>query len=55
MKEAIDFLNGSELKEKVKIMIGGAPVTQNYADGIGAHGYAPDAASATDKAKELLK
>ena len=38
----------------VKTMIGGAPVTQNYADEIGADGYAPDAASAADLAKELL-
>ena len=38
----------------VKTMIGGAPVTQNYADEIGADGYAPDAASAVDKARELL-
>ena len=37
-----------------KIMIGGAPVTQNYADRIGAHGYAPDAASAVDTAKGLV-
>jgi len=37
-----------------KTMIGGAPVTQNYADEIGADGYAPDAASAVDKARELL-
>ncbi len=38
----------------VKVMIGGAPVTQKYADEIGADGYAPDAASAVDKARELL-
>ena len=37
-----------------KVMIGGAPVTQSYADEIGADGYAADAASAVDKAKELL-
>ena len=37
-----------------KTMIGGAPVTQTYADKIGAHGYAPDAASAVDLAKTLL-
>jgi len=37
-----------------KIMIGGAPVTQGYADRIGAHGYAPDAASAVDTAKSLV-
>jgi 5-methyltetrahydrofolate--homocysteine methyltransferase len=38
----------------VKVMIGGAPVTQSYADKIGADGYAPDAASAVDLAKSLL-
>jgi len=37
-----------------KIMIGGAPVTQSYADKIGAHGYAADAASAVDVAKSLV-
>jgi len=37
-----------------KIMVGGAPVTQGYADRIGAHGYAPDAASAVDAAKILV-
>ena len=40
---------------KVKVMIDGAPVTQSYADEIGAVGYAPDAASAVDKAKKLLE
>ena len=39
----------------VKTMIGGAPVTQAYADKIGADGYAPDAASAVDLAKSLIK
>jgi 5-methyltetrahydrofolate--homocysteine methyltransferase len=39
---------------KVKTVIGGAPVTQNYAEEIGADGYAPDAASAVDVVKELL-
>ena len=38
----------------VKTLIGGAPVTQSYADEIGADGYAPDAASAVDKALELI-
>jgi 5-methyltetrahydrofolate--homocysteine methyltransferase len=38
----------------VKTMIGGAPVTQGYADRIGADGYAPDAASAVDLAKSLI-
>ena len=40
---------------KVKTMVGGAPVTQEYADEIGADGYAPDAISAVDKARELLR
>jgi len=35
-------------------MIGGAPITQNYADQIGADGYSPDAASAVDKAKTFV-
>ena len=52
MKSVIEALRGKGLK--VPVMIGGAPVTQNYADEIGAQGYAPDAASAVDKAKELL-
>src|SRR5512147_2435427 len=38
---------------KAKVMVGGAPVTQSFADKIGAHGYAPDAASAVDTAKKL--
>jgi len=38
----------------VKVMVGGAPVTQNFADKIGADGYAPDAASAVDIAKSLI-
>lgn len=39
---------------KVKVMVGGAPVTQSFADRIGAQGYAPDAASAVDTAKKLV-
>ncbi|GAG49539.1 unnamed protein product, partial [marine sediment metagenome] len=52
MKNIIEALN--EAGVEAKVMIGGAPVTQNYADEIGADGYAPDAASAVDKAKELI-
>lgn len=55
MKEAIDVLKEAGVRNNIKIMVGGAPVTQEYADEIGADGYAPDAASAVDKAKELLK
>ena len=39
---------------QAKIMVGGAPVTKSFADRIGAHGYAPDAASAVDTAKSLV-
>lgn len=54
MKDTIDALKAEGVRDKVRVMIGGAPVTQNYCDEIGADGYAPDAASAVDKAKELL-
>ena len=53
MKLVIDAIREAGL-DNVKIMIGGAPVTQSYCDEIGAHGYAPDAASAVDTAKALL-
>ena len=55
MKDTIAALNSAGLRGKVKVMIGGAPVTQRDADEIGADGYAPDAASAADLAKALLK
>ncbi|MDD2486449.1 MAG: corrinoid protein [bacterium] len=54
MADTIKALEAAGLRDKVKVMIGGAPVTQNYADEIGADGYSSDAASAVDKAKELL-
>jgi len=54
MKTVVDSVNSSGLKGKVKVMIGGAPVTQAFADEIGADGYAPDAASAADLAKKLV-
>ncbi|NQU38980.1 MAG: corrinoid protein [Lentisphaerae bacterium] len=53
MKAVVDAVKASELADKVKVMIGGAPVTQAYCDEIGADGYAPDAASAADLAKQL--
>lgn len=54
MPEVIKALEAAGLREKVKIMIGGAPITQNYADQIGADGYSPDAASAVDNAKTFI-
>jgi 5-methyltetrahydrofolate--homocysteine methyltransferase len=53
MKEVVDALKASDLAGRVKIMIGGAPVTQAFSDEIGADGYAPDAASAADLARTL--
>ena len=54
MAEVIKALEAAGLRDKVKIMIGGAPITQNYADQIGADGYSPDAASAVDSAKSFI-
>jgi 5-methyltetrahydrofolate--homocysteine methyltransferase len=54
MQEVIKGLKDAGLRDKVKVIIGGAPVTQAYADQIEADGYAPDAASAIDLAKDLL-
>lgn len=54
MKEIVESINHSEIKGKVKVIIGGAPITQEYADVIGADSYAPDAGTAADKAKELM-
>jgi len=54
MADTIKALQEAGVRRKIKVMIGGAPVTQSYADEISAAGYAPDAASAVDKAKELL-
>jgi 5-methyltetrahydrofolate--homocysteine methyltransferase len=53
MEKTIQTLRAAGIK--TKIMVGGAPVTQAYADKIGASGYAADAASAVDVAKKLLK
>jgi len=54
MEGIIQDIHASGLKNKVKVMVGGAPLTQDFADRIGADGYAPDAALAVKKTKELL-
>ena len=54
MKTTVDAFNEAGVKDKVKIIVGGAPLTQSFADEIGADGYAPDAASAVDLANDLL-
>ncbi|TET15333.1 MAG: cobalamin-binding protein [Actinobacteria bacterium] len=55
MKEVIDTLKADQETADTKVMVGGAPLTQEYADSIGAAGYAPDASSAVDLANELLQ
>lgn len=54
MKDTIELIKEEGLKEKVKVIIGGAPISQDFADEIGADGFAPDAASAVDLCKRLL-
>jgi len=55
MKEVIDRFEKEGLRKKIKFMVGGAPLTDQYAKEIGADGYAPDAASAADKFKAFLR
>ena len=55
MKDVIKAVEEKGLKDKIKIMIGGAPVTQNFCDSIGADYYTPDAASASDVALSICQ
>jgi len=55
MKEIVDIFVSEGIRDKVKIMIGGAPITDAYCKSIGADGYTADAASAADLAVEYLK
>jgi 5-methyltetrahydrofolate--homocysteine methyltransferase len=54
MKVTIEAIKQAGLRNKAKILIGGAPITQAYANEIGADGYAPDASAAVRKARELI-
>ncbi len=54
MKATIQALQAAGLRGRVKVMVGGAPITQQYADEIGADGYASDASKAVAKARELV-
>ena len=54
MRGTVELLKAKGLRDRAKVMIGGAPVTQAYADEIGADGYSDDAASAVDLAKSLI-
>ena len=54
MKEVIEALERAGIRDKVKVMVGGAPVTQGFADEIGADGYSDNANTAVQVAKQLL-
>ena len=54
MKTIVDAFRSAGLREKVKIMVGGAPVTQQYADAIGADGYGESAGAAVALARKLV-
>ena len=54
LRDAVALLNEQDFRKDIKVMVGGAPITQAFADEIGADAYTPDAASAAEKAKELV-
>jgi corrinoid protein of di/trimethylamine methyltransferase len=53
MKEVVESLQGDGLRDKVKVLVGGAPVTQQFAEEIGADGYSNNAAGALHEARRL--
>ena len=54
MEETVELLNSQEFRNRIKIMVGGAPVTKEFCEKIGADAFTQDAASAAEKAKELI-
>jgi 5-methyltetrahydrofolate--homocysteine methyltransferase len=54
-KANINALQKAGLRDSVVVMVGGAPVTQEYADAVGADGYAADASATVKRAKELIE
>ncbi|ADL11901.1 corrinoid protein [Acetohalobium arabaticum] len=54
MESTIEALEEAGIRDEVKIMVGGAPVSQEFADEIGADAYAPDGSTASDLAKEII-
>jgi len=54
IKTTIDTVTESGLRDRVKILVGGAPLDQEFAEEVGADGYAPDASMATKLAKSLF-
>ena len=55
MGNTINLLKERGLRERVKIMVGGAPVSEEFAKSIGADGYAPEAGSAVEWVKKAIK
>jgi 5-methyltetrahydrofolate--homocysteine methyltransferase len=55
MKAVVEAINAAGLRDRVRIIVGGAPLTQAYADQIGADGFAPDSSSAVRKVLELIR
>ncbi len=55
MKDTVDALKEAGLRDKVKVIVGGAPVNRSFAEQIGADGFASDAATATDLCKTLAQ
>jgi len=54
MKEVIDELQNRQLRDKIKVIVGGAPITAEFAEEIGADGYSPDAGSAVELVSSLI-
>jgi len=54
LQATVEAINAAPWRGNVKVMVGGAPITQEFADSVGADAYTPDAASAAKKAKELV-
>lgn len=54
LKDTVKALNEADFRSNIKVMVGGAPITQEFADEIGADCYTPDAASAAQAAKTLV-
>ncbi len=54
LRDAVALINEQPFRKDIKVMVGGAPITQEFANEIGADTYTPDAASAAKKAKELV-
>jgi len=54
MKEAVELLNEQDFRPGVKVMVGGAPISAEFANEIGADAFTPDAGSAAEKAKEYI-